>query len=167
MQDLIFNPSLFSFFGDDEMPICGDNVRYGDTVTLLECDDGVITIGDNTSINPYCHFRAHKCNITIGKNIRFSYYVHMVTSYGTPYYDTYRSERIKPITIHDNAFIGYGAQIQGGVTIGKYAVVGMGAVVTKDVPDYHVAVGNPAKDIGRRPDYDIVIQEEEKCNGEK
>ncbi len=49
------------------------------------------------------------------------------------------------ITINDNVWIGANSTITAGVTIGKHAVIGGGSVVTKDVPDYSVAVGNPAK----------------------
>ncbi|GAT99527.1 maltose o-acetyltransferase putative [Entamoeba histolytica] len=51
----------------------------------------------------------------------------------------------KPITIKDGAWIGCGAIILPGVTIGENAVVGSGSVVTHDVPDNMIAVGNPAK----------------------
>jgi acetyltransferase-like isoleucine patch superfamily enzyme len=51
----------------------------------------------------------------------------------------------KPVLIKKGAWIGAGATILAGISIGKYAVVGAGAVVTKDVPDYAVVVGNPAK----------------------
>lgn len=44
------------------------------------------------------------------------------------------------VTIKKNAWIGMGATICPGVTIGKYAVIGAGSVVTKDIPDYGVAV---------------------------
>lgn len=43
------------------------------------------------------------------------------------------------------AWIGAGASILPGICIGRYAVVGAASVVTKDVPDYTVVVGNPAK----------------------
>ncbi|MDE6726916.1 MAG: galactoside O-acetyltransferase, partial [Oscillospiraceae bacterium] len=43
------------------------------------------------------------------------------------------------------AWIGAGATILPGVTVGKYAIVGAASVVTHDVPDYAVVVGNPAK----------------------
>ncbi len=46
------------------------------------------------------------------------------------------------------ASIGANATIVCGVTIGKYAMVGSGSVVTKDVPDHALVVGNPAKQIG-------------------
>lgn len=49
------------------------------------------------------------------------------------------------VIIKDGAHIGIGAIIMPGVTIGKGAIIGAGAVVTKDIPDYSVAVGIPAK----------------------
>lgn len=49
------------------------------------------------------------------------------------------------VVIKDGAHIGIGAIIMPGVTIGEGAVIGAGAVVTKDIPDYCVAVGMPAK----------------------
>lgn len=51
----------------------------------------------------------------------------------------------KPIHIQDGAHIGIGAIIMPGVTIGKGAVIGAGSVVTRDIPDYCVAAGVPAK----------------------
>lgn len=53
----------------------------------------------------------------------------------------------KPVRICKGAWIGAGAQIMPGVRVGKYAVVGSGSIVTKDVEDYQVVVGNPARPI--------------------
>ena len=50
-----------------------------------------------------------------------------------------------PISIRDNVWIGERAVILKGVNVGKGAIVAMGAVVTKDVPDYAVVAGNPAR----------------------
>jgi acetyltransferase-like isoleucine patch superfamily enzyme len=50
----------------------------------------------------------------------------------------------KPILLKEGAWIGARAIILPGVCVGKYAIVGAGSVVTKDVPDYGVVVGNPA-----------------------
>ena len=54
-------------------------------------------------------------------------------------------EQFSKMLIKHNASIGANATLLPGITIGKYAMVGAGAVVTKDVPDYAVVVGNPAK----------------------
>ncbi len=51
----------------------------------------------------------------------------------------------KPILIKEGVWIGAGASILPGICIGKHAIVGAASVVTKDVPDYAVVVGNPAK----------------------
>ena len=58
-----------------------------------------------------------------------------------------RSERpaTMPVTIEDGAWIGCRAIILKGVTIGRGAVIGAGAIVTRDVPPYGVAVGQPAR----------------------
>ena len=54
----------------------------------------------------------------------------------------------KNVTIKKYAFIGVNAIILPGITIGEYSIVGSGAVVTKDIPDYAIVGGNPAKIIG-------------------
>ena len=53
----------------------------------------------------------------------------------------------RPVKVCKGAWIGAGAQIMPGVRVGKYAVVGAGSIVTKDVEDYQVVVGNPARPI--------------------
>ncbi|MGI6053008.1 MAG: acyltransferase [Bilifractor sp.] len=50
----------------------------------------------------------------------------------------------RPVLIREGAWVGAHAIVLPGVCIGRYAIVGAGSVVTKDVPDYGVAVGNPA-----------------------
>ena len=51
--------------------------------------------------------------------------------------------------IKKSASIGANATIICGITVGKYAFIGSGAVVTKDVPDYALVVGNPGRIVGR------------------
>ena len=57
----------------------------------------------------------------------------------------------KPITVGKNSFIGARAMILPGVSIGDQAIIGAMSVVSKDVPDHQIVVGNPAKKIGERP----------------
>ena len=54
-------------------------------------------------------------------------------------------ESSKPITIEDKVWIGGNVTILPGVTIGKGSIIGAGSVVTKDIPEMSIAVGNPAK----------------------
>lgn len=51
----------------------------------------------------------------------------------------------KPVLVKKGAWIGAGATVLPGVSVGRYAVVGAASVVTKDVPDYAVVVGSPAR----------------------
>lgn len=57
----------------------------------------------------------------------------------------YQRASIEPITIGNDVWIGAGAKVLAGVTIGDGAVIGANAVVTKDIPDFAIAVGCPAK----------------------
>lgn len=54
-------------------------------------------------------------------------------------------EYARPVTIHDNVWIGAGVNILPGVTIGTGSVIGAGAVVRHDVPEHFVVAGNPAR----------------------
>ena len=68
----------------------------------------------------------------------------------TPIYQ--QAANSKGIVIGKDVWIGAQAGIVDGVTIGDHAVVGMGSIVTKDVPDWAIVAGNPAKVIGDRRD---------------
>ncbi len=52
---------------------------------------------------------------------------------------------VKQIKISDNVWIGANSVVTSGVSIGKHSVIGAGSIVTKDIPEYVVAAGNPAK----------------------
>jgi galactoside O-acetyltransferase len=58
----------------------------------------------------------------------------------------------EPIKIGDNAWIGINCIILKGVTIGEGAIIGAGSVVTRDIPAWTIAGGNPAKVIKEIPD---------------
>jgi len=64
-----------------------------------------------------------------------------------------RKEEFKPTLVRQGATIGANATIVCGITIGRYAFIGAGAVVTKNIPDYALVVGNPAHQTGWMSEY--------------
>jgi acetyltransferase-like isoleucine patch superfamily enzyme len=74
------------------------------------------------------------------------------------------NRKFGPVTIKSGTIIGYRALILPNVVIGEHASIGAGAVVTKDVPDYCVVAGVPAKVISGPPDYPKKLSEQEKDN---
>lgn len=133
----------------------GENVSVG---LPFICDYGChISIGSNVSINMNCTFV--DCNkITIGDNVLISSNVQIYTATHpveladrlTPNWNMESGEYFcrtyaLPVTIEDGCWIGGGAIILPGVTIGEGTVIGAGSVVTKDIPDNCVAVGNPCR----------------------
>lgn len=99
-------------------------------------------IGKNVFINSNLLAMA-RGGITIEDETRIAANVQLITNNHDPY--DLDILPCRPILICRSAWIGAGATILPGVRIGRHAVVGAAAVVTKDVPDYAVAVGNPAK----------------------
>lgn len=64
-----------------------------------------------------------------------------------------RKNEYKKTLVQKGATIGANATIVCGITIGKYAFIGAGAVVTKNIPDYALVVGNPARQTGWMSEY--------------
>ena len=70
-------------------------------------------------------------------------------------------ESSKPITIEDKVWIGGNVTILPGVTIGKGSIIGAGSVVTKDIPEMTIALGNPAKVVRKITKEDNIYWQEE------
>lgn len=91
--------------------------------------------------------------VTIGNNVIFAQNIvasglnHEYRDVNTPIHQ--QPILTAPIVIEDDCWIAANSVITAGVTIGKHSVVAAGAVVTKDIPPYSVAVGNPARVIKR------------------
>ena len=81
--------------------------------------------------------------ITIEDDVQMAANVQILTNNHDPYERQLLT--VKPVLIQKGAWIGAGVTILPGISIGKHAIVGAAAVVTKDVPDYAIVVGNPAK----------------------
>ena len=107
---------------------------------------GDVTIGDYTRIGIHCTVIGPVC---IGHHVNLAQGI-TVTALNHNFADTNRrideqGISTRPVVIGDDVWIGANAVILPGVTIGRHVVVAAGAVVTKDVPDYCVVAGVPAK----------------------
>ncbi len=111
--------------------------------------DGLV-IGAHTRINRDCCLDA-RGSLRIGENVSISPEVTILTAYH-PIDDPEFRVATRPIEIDDYAFVGTRATILAGVRIGRGAVVGAGAVVTRDVPPLAVVAGVPARQVGTRPE---------------
>lgn len=107
-----------------------------------------LKIGDNTSIGRASYLDA-RGELEIGNSVSISPGVQIITAQHDLNSRDFRGIRSK-VMIEDYVWIGTNAIILPGVKIGKGAVIAAGAVVTKDVKDYEVVGGNPAKFIKSR-----------------
>ncbi len=155
---------LFIRVADKGAIIIGNNVRInskasanpigiGERTYFQVLKNACIIIGDNTRMSN-CAITA-STKVTIGNNVRIGAGVkiydtdfHSLNPYDRTAVPEKGEVKKKPIVISDYVFIGAGSYILKGVTIGQGAVVGAASVVTKDIPEYEIWAGNPARKIG-------------------
>lgn len=120
-QNLWVEPPFHCDYGSNIY--CGNNMYFN--VNCVVLDGAKITIGSNVLFGPGVQLYAatHPLDAVVRRTL----------------------ELARPITIGDDCWVGGGAIICPGVSIGAGCVVGAGAVVTKDIPAYSLAVGNPAR----------------------
>lgn len=138
----------------------GKNVKVFSFVNLYGCE-----IGDNTKIGAFveiqknaivgknCKISSHtficegvhiEDEVFVGHNVTFINDLYPRATAGDGELQTEEDWKVIPTYVKRGASIGSSATILGGVTIGEKAIVGAGAVVTKDVPPSTVVAGNPA-----------------------
>jgi UDP-2-acetamido-3-amino-2,3-dideoxy-glucuronate N-acetyltransferase len=115
----------------------GKNCNIGKSVYI---DTGV-EIGDNTKIQ---NFATIYHGAKIGKNVFIGPHA-CFTNDIYPRANIWNEEKVAKTIVKDGASIGANSTIIADITIGKNALIGAGSVVTKDVPDYALIYGNPAR----------------------
>ncbi len=162
-KNLSVKGKIYLFFHyDDAKIVIGDNVTInsagwanpigtGDKTYFQMLQGAIVTIGNCCGISNTAFTCAS--SITIEDNVLLGAGCKI---YDTDFHSLKYSERIKgnyegapikiaPILIKEGAFIGAGSYILKGVTVGKHSIVGAGSVVTKNIPDYEIWAGNPAR----------------------
>lgn len=113
-------------------------------VELCTEPGATLRVGDECSINYGVSIGATS-RVEIGDRVRLGPYVMIVDSEFHEAYDRSRRPPSRPVVIEDDVWIAAKASVLPGVTIGRGAMVGASAVVTRDVPPFSVVAGVPAK----------------------
>jgi acetyltransferase-like isoleucine patch superfamily enzyme len=117
-----------------------------------------IAIGEGTNVGERVYLWAGDSSgrITIGKNCRLAPEVFVTASdYGMQPDEliSKQARNERDVVVGDDVWLGARVFVGAGVTIGDGCVVSAGSVVTRDLPPYSIAVGNPARVVRRREDY--------------
>lgn len=118
----------------------GKNCRIGQNVVI----GPAVTVGDNVKIQN---------NVSVYEGVTLEDHVFcgpsmVFTNVFNPRSEIRRMDEVRPTLVRRGASLGANSTIICGVTIGRYAFVGAGALVLKDVPDFALLVGNPGRVIG-------------------
>lgn len=126
------------------------------------------TVGDYSFIGPYCmlyhavigSYTSIAASVTVGAEPHF---LDRVTTSAFPYVPYFGlhpdfNEEFRPCTVGSDVWIGARSIIMAGLSIGNGAVVGAGAVVTRDVEDYSIVAGVPARPLRSRFDDELVTR---------
>lgn len=120
----------------------GEDLRIHGSIKIIA--PGNFEIGDYCRIGKGCFFLCVG-GLKVGNNVQFSRNItiytanHNYKSDMLPYNNEYITEQV---IIGDNVWIGMNASILPGVKIGNNAIIGLGSIITKDVPDNAIVVGN-------------------------
>lgn len=145
-EGTVIEPGVLAFHPENiEL---GKGVYVGHQTILKAYFKETLVIGDGSWIGQQCFFHGAG-GILIGRNVGIGPAVRILTSFhgeeGRAKPILHSKLEFAPVRIDDDADIGAGAIILPGVRVGKGAQIGAGAVVSREVPDYAVAAGVPAR----------------------
>ena len=111
----------------------------------VDFDNGCFVVMKHcANLGDYALLGGNFATITIGQHVMMGKYCVIINQNHRYLDEGYAGFEGKDVVIDDYAWIGHRVTILPGVRIGRHAIVGAGAVVTKSIPDYAIAVGNPA-----------------------
>lgn len=111
----------------------------------VDFDNGCnIIMRDHSNLGAHAFIAGNYATVTIGRHVMMGKYCIIICQNHKYLEEGYSGVEGRDVLIDDYAWIGHRVTILPGVRIGRHAIVGAGAVVARDVPDYGIAVGNPA-----------------------
>jgi acetyltransferase-like isoleucine patch superfamily enzyme len=160
------------FRGRNNTLVVDDNARLGSLIVNFECDNGTLTIGPSSGV-PAFHGSVRvgqDATIRIGANVSATSSVTMSAVEGTtievrddvmfasrnqlraddghPIFDVTTGRRVnpaRPIVVGEHVWVGWGAVLLAGASVGSGSVIGMNAIVSGKLPNNCIAVGAPAR----------------------
>lgn len=144
---------IFNRFDKGEYLHCGEGSSVYDTSVIM----GDVKIGDHVWVGPYTLLEGSSAQLTIGNFVSIDAGVMIYTHDSTKHYVSGGKAPFEhgPVTIGSYTVIGTMSMIGANVTIGDHCVIGAHSFVNKDVPDYSIVAGTPAKVIGK-----VILEEE-------
>ena len=139
--------------------ILSDNVKIMPQAMIVSLSKGIIEIGESTEVSMYSRV-ASVGRVSIGRHVLMGPHV-FIADYNHEYRDPTKpimyqgnsfvstKDGSPTLSIGDDSWIGTNVVIVGNVHIGKHCVIGANSVVTKDIPNYSVAAGIPARVVKR------------------
>ena len=152
-QSTIIEPLSVIYGGSDAKLSFGErNILYPGCVVRIE--KGEMNTGEEVSFGPGCQIYEPRGGLKIGAHCMIGGGTLICgVNHGYAQFEIPMRQQptvVLPITIEDDVWIGMGAKILPGVTIGTGSIIGAGSVVTHDIPRYSVAVGIPCKVVKAR-----------------
>ncbi len=126
----------------------GNNIKIAKECTIHGGNQHIVKIGSGTIFGMYVTLEGTQADIEVGEHVSIGQHNVIVSDWGlAPGSNVNRlfAQPAAPIKIGDHCWIGSGSVIAPGVTIGKYSIVASNSYVDKDVPDFAIFGGNPAR----------------------
>jgi acetyltransferase-like isoleucine patch superfamily enzyme len=130
---------------------------------------GLLQFGHHVGINSHCTINTDMIcgnHILVGDNVGFlARDSHIYREVGTSVWDSPHGDQHK-IVIEDDVWIGYGAIVLSGVTIGRCSIIAAGAIVIEDVPPYSILVPERSRVLRQRFTPEQIVLHEQKLRDE-
>ena len=134
--------------------LAGNLIRYIRTLFLQLSG---VKIGKGTMISLGAKIDTRRGTIDIGRNCLITHGCYVLSHDGAAHVLNHNDNGSGCVVIGDNVFVGVNSVILRNVKIGDNCVIGAGSVVTADIPSGMIAVGSPAKVVGKIPDVSIKL----------